>query len=242
MPIGRRPLLEYWLQTLYEVGIHSVLVNLHYCADEVATFLARPRFVEWVKSVYEPELLGTAGTLRRNGDFFAEGTTLLVHADNWCQCDFGGFIAYHQHVRPKQCAITMMTFDTDAPQSCGIVETDSENIVLAFHEKVANPPGCRANAAVYLLEPEVLTWIKENPEVSDFSTQVLPHYLGRIAVWHNQNIHRDIGTFPELLRAQLDPLPVLHWSEADEWQKKFLAHDVLKEIDDGISNANLERI
>ena len=35
-----------------------------------------------IKTVYEPELLGTAGTLLANEEFFESGTGLLIHADN----------------------------------------------------------------------------------------------------------------------------------------------------------------
>lgn len=221
MPIGGRPLLEYWLQTLFCVGIKNVLVNTHYHSEKVMEFLAREHFVQWVRTVHELQLLGTAGTLRANSAFFQGGSTLLIHADNWCQCDFNSFIEYHMYLRPKKCAITMMTFNSDAPQSCGIVQTDNEGIVLAFHEKVANPPGRRANAAVYLLEPEVLAWLNENQTVSDFSTEVLPNYIGRIATWHNNGVHRDIGTIEALRAAQRDQLPQPCWPVCDNWQSKF---------------------
>ena len=118
--------------------------------------------------------------------------------------------------------MTMMTFDTNIPHTCGIVETDAQGVVKAFHEKVADPPGDRANAAVYLLEPEVLRWLEQHPEVSDFSTQVLPNYLGRIASWHNAQIHRDIGTLETLHQAQMDPKPEAIWDKTDEWQRWFL--------------------
>ena len=35
-----------------------------------------------VQTVHEPELLGTAGTLLANQEFFEGGTGLLIHADN----------------------------------------------------------------------------------------------------------------------------------------------------------------
>lgn len=70
MPIGKRPLLEYWLQTLLTAGIQDVLVNTHFHADQVNAFLAREQFATWVKSVHERQLLGTAGTLHANVDFF----------------------------------------------------------------------------------------------------------------------------------------------------------------------------
>ena len=226
MPIGDRPLLEYWLEMLWRSGIREVLVNLHYLPTVVQDFLDRPRFRGWVHSVRETELLGTAGSLRANIDFFQGDTVLLVHADNWCQCQFGDFLEFHQQKRPTATSMTMMTFDTDSPQSCGIVETDAQGRVQVFHEKVAEPPGTRANAAVYLLEPEVLQWIEQQPEVSDFSTQVLPNYLQKIATWHNAQIHRDIGTIETLCQTQLDRKPEAVWSEMDAWQQWFLQHPI----------------
>lgn len=230
MPIGERPLLEYWLETLHQTGIQHALINLHHHADIVKRFLQRSRFADWVDLNYERDLLGTAGTLRANRDFFANHTTLLVHADNWCQCDFQAFLRYHAHERPPQCPMTMMTFDTDAPETCGIVETDSDGIVVNFHEKIADPPGCRANAAVYLLEPPVLRWLDKHPDCKDFSTQVLPQFINRIATWHNTGVHRDIGTLEKLWQAQADPKPPPHWSEQDDWQSFFATHPIHEKL------------
>ena len=92
MPIGDRPLLEYWLETLYLTNVNGVLVNLHHHSEIVQDFLNRSRFEGWVSSVSEESLLGTAGTLRANKVYFKNSTTLLVHADNWCQCDFADFL------------------------------------------------------------------------------------------------------------------------------------------------------
>jgi mannose-1-phosphate guanylyltransferase len=221
MPIGGRPLLEYWLQTLKQVDIREVLVNTHFHADKVHQFLAREHFSGWVKAVHEEELKGTAGTVQANINFFRGHTMLLIHADNWCQCDFSAFVRYHLHQRPSHCPLTMMTFNTDVPQSCGIVETDNQGVVKAFYEKVANPPSRCANAAVYILEPEVLDWMERHTELNDFSTEVLPHYVGRIATWHNAGVHRDIGTIVALRAAQFDPMPEPYWPRHDEWLTKF---------------------
>ena len=50
-----------------------------------------------------------------------------------------------------------------------------------FYEKVENPPSILANGAVYIFEASVLEWMKTlaSSEV-DISTEVIPHYLGRI--------------------------------------------------------------
>ena len=226
MPIGDRPLLEYWLETLWKSGIRDVLVNIHYLPSIVQGFLDRPRFKGWVHSVSETELLGTAGTLQANADFFRGNKVLLIHADNWCQCQFSKFLEFHQYERPKGTLMTMMTFDTDTPETCGIVETDAKGVVQAFYEKLSNPPGTIANAAVYLLENKVLHLSKQYPEVRDFSTEVLPNFMGQIATWHNDQVHRDIGKLETLQQAQLDPKPDTIWEEKDAWQQWFLEQPI----------------
>jgi len=155
---------------------------------------------------------------------------LLVHADNWCQCDFSDFLDFHQLLRPDHCPITMMTFESPTPETCGIVETNADGVVLAFHEKINKPPGNLANGAVYLLEPEVLKWIGKNPDISDFSKEAIPHFMGSIATWNNCGIHRDIGTLPMLQMAQSDPQPISCLPEKDTWQKEFLSNPIHQQI------------
>jgi len=237
MPINGKPLLEYWLDTARQLGAASVLVNTHYLADTVQGFLDRPVFKRWVKGVHEPELKGTAGTLRTNAQALYDTTILLVHADNFCQCDFSEFFEFHETLRPKHCLITMMTFRAQTPSACGIVEVDENGVIVGFHEKVKNPPGNLANGAVYFLEPEVLQWVCDNPEVTDFSTQVLPHFLGRIATWHNEGTHIDIGSIELLREAQAR---VSHEAAAiieikDDWSEKFASHPIHQQINCGVT-------
>lgn len=233
MPINGEPLLRYWLESVKELGVGRVLVNLHYLASIVESFLMQPCFRGWVDFIYEPQLMGTAGTIRANYPALANSTLLLAHADNYCQCDFSAFLRYHQKERPKHCPITMMTFDTLTPSTCGIVETDSLGVVTAFYEKVANPPGNRANGAVYLLEPEVLEWLNEHPETQDFSTQVLPRFLGRIATWHNNQVHIDIGSIEALHEAQKSQnmqIVMRGNIEGDDWEKMFANHPIHQQL------------
>ncbi len=232
MPIRNRPLLEYWLSILQKSGISNVLVNTHYLSEHVERFLEQPQFAGWVNSVYEGELLGTAGTLRNNTNFYDDSTLLLAHADNWTCCDFSDFLYYHRNQRPKDTVMTMMTFTCPSPSACGIVELDNNGIVIEFHEKVKNPPSKLANAAVYLIEPEVVKWIKNHPKVNDFSTEVLPQFMGKIATWENRKIHRDIGTIEMLKKAQTDGCKIPIWDENNLWQQNFLSNPIHQVIDE----------
>lgn len=194
VPINGRPLLEYWLRMLSEAGIVPILVNLHYMADRVREYIDTSCFRKDVMTVYEDRLLGTAGTLLKNRDFFSRGPLMLIHADNLSRFDVNAFMESHRK-RPPHCEITMMTFHTPTPESCGIVELDRDGVVRAFHEKVPNPPGDLANGAVYIMEPSVLDFLAGlGKEVIDFSTEALPAYVGRIYTFQNRTYHRDIGT------------------------------------------------
>ena len=131
----------------------------------------------------------------------------------------------------------MMTFRTPNPSSSGIVELNSDGVVIDFHEKVEYPPGNLANGAVYLLEPEVLRWISERPDISDFSTQVLPHFIGRIATWHNEGTHIDIGSIEALREAQsLAQYKAITFSETnDDWSLQFASHPIHAQIKSGVT-------
>lgn len=229
MPIGNRPLLEYWLYYIQRANIKNVLVNLHHHAAEVNQFLQRDIYSKWIQSVYEPELLGTAGTLIKNRSFFMDCTTLLIHADNWTNIGLEDFIKFHQRNRPKNCLVTMMTFESENTETCGVVETDDNSVVIAFHEKVKNPPGRIANAAVYLIEPEVLEWLDKHPSISDFSTEVIPSFVGRICTWHNPGAYRDIGKLDSLLSAQNDKKPSMPRAY-DLWMEQFQKNPVQQQL------------
>jgi len=192
--IKGKPLLGIWLDKLTEVGVESILVNTHHLADEVEAYVASGNYTGSVVLVHEPILLGTAGTLIANLPFFANEDGFLVHADNYIREDLWRFVAAHK-MRSPGCVITMLTFRSDNPSTCGIVEVDERGVVIRFHEKVVSPPGNLANGALYILSPELITrlaldWV--NP--TDFSVDILPTLLGRIQTYETTGLFIDIGT------------------------------------------------
>ena len=218
VPINGRPLLDYWIENLLGQGVDDILINTYYQAHLVERYIAASCWRDRVTLVSEPVLLGTAGTALANRAFFGNKPFLLAHADNLTRFDCRDFLAVHRD-RPVHTALTMMLFETPDPRSCGIVELDAHGVVQAFHEKVPEPPGRLANAAVYLLEPEVLDFLDSlgRPEI-DFSTEVIPHYLGRIATFTNHAYHRDIGTVQSWTQAQQDfHMPPAQPGNAHAW-------------------------
>ena len=116
--------------------------------------------------------------------------------------DFKGFIRSH-NTRPKGTEITMMTFYSSTPETCGIVEIDGKGIVNKFFEKVQDPPGNIANGAIYAFDYEFIEFFKTlNSNLNDFSIDILPKLLGKVFTCHTRANFIDIGTPENLKNAQ----------------------------------------
>ncbi len=202
VPIHGQPLLEYWLELLLPLNIERTLINTHYLPDVVRKYVKDSPWRDRIDLVHEERLLGTGGTVFANRDYFQGETFMVAHADNLTRFDPVAFALAHAN-RRQGTLITMMTFDTDMPQSCGIVELDDKGLLLGFYEKMPNPPGRRANAAVYLFEPEVINFMgKLEKDEFDISLDVIPHFMEKIQTYHNADYHRDIGSLESLHLAE----------------------------------------
>jgi mannose-1-phosphate guanylyltransferase len=202
--INGRPLLDYWLELLFGAGIERVLINTHWLSGQVDAYVGGSRWAPRIDLVHEGELLGTGGTVLANRQWFQGQPFMLAHADNLTDFDVAGLLAAHR-TRPPGHMMTMLGFRTEDPRSCGILELDDRNTVVAFHEKVDHPPGDLANGAVYVFEPEIIEAIAAigRPAV-DLSTEIIPDLVGRILCVETDGYHRDIGTPESLRRARAE--------------------------------------
>lgn len=192
--IKGKPLLQIWLENLVNAGLKSFLINTHYLSNQVEDYIYSSLYKDYCILKKEDKLLGTAGTLLNNLKYIGNADCLLIHADNYSLQNIEEFIEAHKK-RPKKCLMTMMTFKTNSPSTCGIVELDSNNIVIDFHEKKHNSPGNLANAAIYILTPELINILKNDfKNVTDFSTEVIHKFLGKIYTFETKSTFIDIGT------------------------------------------------
>ena len=211
VPIMGRPLLDYWIELLFSkeieapVGpIGTVFINTHYLPESVDQYVKTCAHSDRLSTIHEEALLGTAGTFVKLISRLKGQDLLLAHADNLTLFDVNAFVHKH-HNRPTGCIASMMTFETDDPRSCGIVELDAQDVAVAFHEKLENPPGNLANAAVFLFSPEAIETIElmsKNKNLFDVSLDIVPSLLGKMATFQNKIYHRDIGNTHSLAQAE----------------------------------------
>jgi mannose-1-phosphate guanylyltransferase len=200
MPIGGVPILGIWLETCRRHGIDEVLINTHHLAAQVEDYVRAVDFGVTVHTVFEPELRGSAGTVRSNWDFVRdEDCFFIVYTDNLSNADLTGMERFH---RSHSGVLTMGVFTTDDPKSCGIATVDGTRCVTAFVEKPANPESNLANGGIYVAGNELYGYLPQRVP-ADFGFEVLPHLPGRMYAFEVGSVI-DIGTPRNYLRAEAE--------------------------------------
>jgi mannose-1-phosphate guanylyltransferase len=191
LEIDGRPLLDIWLDEFDRAGVDEVLVNVHRLADVVRAHIERRDAPPEVHTFFEPELLGSAGTLVVNRDWVAgEEFFLACNADNLTDFDLRSLIEFH---RKGDSIATLTLFHAEQPSACGIVELDDAFRVVGFEEKPRNPVSDLANAGIYAFHPSVLDDVGGEPPL-DIGFDMLPRLVGRARAIEIAGYFRDIGT------------------------------------------------
>jgi len=204
-----RPLIDYWIELFANnSNIDSIFINTFYLPEVVKEYVNNNKHRKKIILLNEKKLYGTGGTLVNTIPLIKSEDVLVAHSDNLTVFNLNKFITRHME-RPVACEATIMTFITDDPKSCGIIELDDDGKLIKMHEKVEYPPGFLANGAVYIFNKNILhefTKIKElkKVEVLDISCEFMPLLFGRAITYHNTIYHRDIGNMKSLEIANRD--------------------------------------
>ncbi|MGE0384269.1 MAG: NDP-sugar synthase [Gammaproteobacteria bacterium] len=202
VPIRGRPLLDIWLGLCARYGVAEVLVNVHHLPECVASFLARYGGPVRVRTVYEPVLLGSAGTVWSQRSFVAgERDFLVLYADNLTEVDLRRMVEFH---RAHEASFTMGLVPTEVPREKGIVVLDHAGLVVEFAEKPSQPRSNLSNAGVYVAGPDLFEVMAPQPPPYDFGFDVLPRLVGRMHGYPIEEYLRDIGTPESLRQAERD--------------------------------------
>ena len=203
LEVGGRPLLDRWLEAFDRAGVDEVLVNLHHLPDVVRLHLAGRTGPPRVRTFFEPELLGSAGTLLANRQWVEEEKFFLAcYADNLTDFELRSLIETH---RERGAAATLAVFHSENPSAGGVVELDAFGRVIGFVEKPSEPVCDLTNAGMYVFGPGVIDEIDDRlPQ--DIGYDLMPRLLGRAQAVLVEGYFRDIGT-PDAYRQAREEWP-----------------------------------
>ncbi len=176
MPLAGRALIDWTLSWLRDAGVTTCVINLHYLPDMVKDYVGIGlRYNLEVQYSYELELLGTAGAVKKVGDFFADEPFYVIYSDNFSQWDLRKLKNGKKRQSPF---FTMAVHWREDVTSSGMVVTDQDERILRYVEKpkAEDIVSHWVNAGFYYLHQKVLDYIPKG-QFCDFSYHVFPALL-----------------------------------------------------------------
>ncbi len=206
VPIGGKPLLEHHLRLFREQGITEFVINLHHRPERITSYFGDGRaFGVRITWSIEPDLLGTAGGVRKAAALLRGDRFLVVYGDNLLRFTLAPLAQFHE---ARRAVATLALYESPEPWTGGVVEVDGEGRVRRFVEKPARTEVStnRINAGIYLLEPAVLDAIPATGP-SDFGRDIFPALVAagqRVYALQVPAYIQDVGTPERLAKAQRD--------------------------------------
>ena len=202
LPIGDRPLIDHTINWLASYEIHDLFINLHHLGEKIEKHLGDGgRYGALITYSHEEELQGTAGALHAFSELLDE-PFVVVYGDILTRFDLGKLEAFH---RAHGGMGTLVAQRTDRPHDCDIVEIDADNRVIDLHHAPGDfSHGNLGNAALYLLEPEILEFLPPQGP-ADFVVDLFPRALAAgnaLYAYESDEELLDIGTRARYEEAQ----------------------------------------
>ncbi len=205
MPVLGRPLIHYTLSLLDRAGVREVVVNLHHRPETVTAALADGGFGRLkIHFSPEPEILGTAGGIKKAETVLGRQTFLLLNGDTLVNCDFQAMVDWH---RRKKARATLLLREREGGSDYTVIAVDRSGRIrsLGGAEKPGKPS--LMFAGVWVLEPEILDLIA--PErFARLEVDILPRLVAeRVAFGYVQDVPWfDLGSPRRYLNACLTVL------------------------------------
>lgn len=209
MPIVNKPVMERQILLLKSAGVKEIVLAVSVMDDIVKNYFkdgsqlgVRIHYTE------EKHPLGTAGAVKIAEPYLEKENFFMINGDVILNCDLKGMLKFHT---AKKGIGTIAGKVVDDPSRYGVlIENEDTHQILEFLEKDEySPPNGKIipmpiNAGVYLLEPEIFSYIEPHKKVS-IERQVFPIVAKKEQLFYHQisGVWKDIGKPYDLLEGNM---------------------------------------
>lgn len=207
VPVLNTPFLEHVICYLSEHQVKDIILTQNHLSQPIESYFGDgSRFGVKLNYVIEETPLGTAGAVKNAEKYLGE-TFLVLNGDIFTDLDITAMIQSH---RERKAKATIALTPVDDPTSYGLVETNARGRITQFLEKPSwsQITTNMINAGIYILEPEVLSYIPPQTNFS-FEHGLFPLLLDQgepIYAYPSSAYWIDIGTPEKYLRLHRDLL------------------------------------
>ncbi len=201
LPIFNRPMMEYTMMSLRDLGISEFIVLLYFKPDTIKDYFKNGSdFGIKITYVIPDDDYGTAGAVKLAQKHIGDENFIIISGDLVTDFDFKKIISFHKNKNSK---LSIGLTSVDNPLEFGVVISNEDNIIEKFLEKPSwgEVFSDTINTGIYILEPEILDYIPEG-ENFDFGKDLFPLLMRKkikLMAYNFEGYWRDVGN-PESYR------------------------------------------
>lgn len=177
VPIAGKPVLEHHVEHLARAGVQEIFINLHHLPEKIMShFGDGGKWGVRIRYSFEPEILGTAGAVKKLEAELRGTPFLVVYGDNFSEFDFADFTSWSERAGGLG---TVAVFEKEDVAGSGVVDFGSGDRIIRFIEMPAPDEVLShwVNAGIYWFSDDILDAIP--PGNSDFGHDIIPEAIKR---------------------------------------------------------------
>lgn len=200
LKVGGKPIIEYNIDRLQQVGIKNITLSINYLGEQLKDYFGngvnRKLNIQYVK---EDKPLGTIGSILLVDNFFHDDI-IVMNSDLLTNIDFKDFYKLFKDSGADM-AVAATSYHVDVPY--GVLEADDSNKVLSLKEKPRYT--YYSNAGIYILKKNLLNMIPQDEfyDITDLMKRILEMNLTMVTYPIN-GYWLDIGKHEDFEKAQQD--------------------------------------
>lgn len=187
--IGGKPFLEHLIEFLKDHNIVDIIITVHHMANKIKSYFSDGgRFNVRITYSEEDTPLGTAGAIKKAEKYLNE-TFIVMNGDSYSDIDLNKLIEFHKTKKSKSTMVLTRSADSILYGSTIL----QEGKITGFYEKSHLAEGL-VNTGIYVFEPEILSLIEPNREVS-LEREIFPKIVsdGSLLGYVHEGYFMDIG-------------------------------------------------
>ena len=207
VPFANRPLIHHCLEWLCKNDVDHVVINLHHRPESVIAAVREHLWPVEIDFSHEPQILGTAGGVKKAEKHFTDGTFIMVNSDSLYEVDLTGPVAHHKE---KGAVATMVLREASAKDPYGRVIVDEGGRVkeIRGRETLGEETEGYIFTGIHVFEPEVFHYIPPG-RFYEINQMVYPRLIreGRVVQgFVSDDFWAEVGNHKAYLQAHRDVL------------------------------------
>lgn len=247
---GRYRIIDFALSNCANSGIHNVGVITQYQPLALNSHIGNGSAwgldgIDTGATILQPYsasegnrwFLGTSHAIYQNIDYIDSINpeyVLILSGDHIYKMDYDDMLQTH---KDNMASLTVAVIDVPLKEASrfGIMNTDTNDRIVEFEEKPANPKSTKASMGIYIFNWSRLRELlvdadKNGVDMSDFGSNVIPAYIQsgeRVYTYNFSGYWKDVGTIESLWEANMEYIDVDNALDSRDRSWKIYSKNVI---------------